>query len=212
MRYSEIICESSRAPLYHGIQLKYAVQALTANELLGTTTQRWWPDGKRRKDNEPDYQDSYWMKGLSLTRDRDYAMGWGDVVFILDQDLLSRKFKIIPFNWMFSIPNSSSRKKEREEFLVTKMTPDTYMRELDQDDIEAGVKPIIDMDKFTAPGGKVANLSMYLKGIMISDDAVDAYGADSPMVKTIMTHPKFISQFNKTETHDRNQRSAVKVR
>ena len=54
---------------------------LINNKIDGYTWQRYWPDGKRRKDDDPDYNKSFYMKGLSLTREIDYAKSWNGVVF-----------------------------------------------------------------------------------------------------------------------------------
>lgn len=211
MRYSEIISESSRATLFHGMALEHALTALTNNELLGLTTQRWWPDGRRRTDSEPDYHDSYWMKGVSLTRDANFAKSWGGVVLELDQEKLKHRFKIIPFNWLYSNANSAIRKKEREEFLVVSATPDKFMRELTTDDIEASVVPTIDMERFTAPGGKVRNLDSYIVSIRVSDEFQEIYKG-TPELEKLLAHPKFVGSYSVGVARDHLKRSTVRIR
>jgi hypothetical protein len=191
MKIIDLLQEQARAPLFHGMKLEYAAQALRDNKMLATTTQRWWPDGKRRKDDDPEYQGSYWMKGLSFTRDREYAISWGGVVFVIDQDKLRQKYKFIPFNWGYSLPRGNNHKREREEFLVVQATPDTYMKTHDSDGDKLD-RPVIDMKRFEAPGGEVKNLNSFLKGVYIEKATIEIFGEDDENVKFIMSHPKFI--------------------
>jgi translation initiation factor IF-1 len=103
--------------VYHGMKIPFAMQALRADKLEGRTIQRYWPDGKRMKDNQPGYDESFWLKGFSTTRDIKYAQTWGEVVLELDKNKIAQRFKIIPFNWGYSIPADNHHKKEREEFI-----------------------------------------------------------------------------------------------
>lgn len=120
MRISDLIFEGRDAPLYHGVRFDYAIDQLENNRIEGRTTQRFWPDGRRLKDNDPEYENSFWLKGVSLTRDIDYAKHWADIIYVLDQRLLAQRYKIIPFNWGYA--NTRTRgvdpKREREEFVV----------------------------------------------------------------------------------------------
>jgi hypothetical protein len=120
MRAQQLITEGRDAPLYHGVMHTHAISHLTNNRIEGRTTQRFWPDGRRLKDNHKEYKDSFWLKGVSLTRTKSYAQHWRDIVFELDQTKLSKKYKMIPFNWGYA--NSRTRgqnyKRETEEFLV----------------------------------------------------------------------------------------------
>jgi len=127
------------------------------------------------------------MKGLSMTRDLEFALNWCEIIFVMDQDQLTHNYKIIPFNWMYSIPGSVSRKKEREEFLVVKSTPDTYMDQDEYDD-----EPRFDVKRFTSIEAYVNNLSRYLTGIYISDNAMKYTDINDPDIKFIMDHPKFL--------------------
>ena len=120
MRMTDLIIEGRDAPLYHGVRFSHAVDQLENNRIEGRTSQRFWPDGRRLRDDHPEYEDSFWLKGVSLTRDINYAKQWADIVYVLDQRLLSQQYKIIPFNWGYA--NTRSRgvdpKREREEFVV----------------------------------------------------------------------------------------------
>lgn len=158
--------EQSRANLYHGLEFKYAIAALEKNKLDAYTFQRFWPDGKRRKDDDPEYQNSYYYRGLSLTRDSKYASGWNNVIFEFNQDALKTKYKIIPYNWGYSIgggyQQGSRVKKEREEFLIVS----TIDHELSNDQL---VKIL------QSPGGSVEPLNKFLDGVYISKRTYDIY-------------------------------------
>jgi len=117
MKIHQLI-EGRDAPLYHGVSAYYAIEQLQKNRIEGRTTQRFWPDGRRLKDNHPDYNDSFWLKGISLTRSLAYAQHMGGVVYVLDQAKLTQRYKIIPHNWGYSIPQGNHHKREQEEFLV----------------------------------------------------------------------------------------------
>lgn len=186
MRFHEIITEGRDAILWHGYsglqKVRHAEQALAKNEMAATSTQRWWPDGRRRKENDPDYRDSYWMKGVSLSRDPKYAMGWGNVVFALDQRKIAQRYKIIPFNWGYSIPSGNHHKREREEFVAVKRDADTYNR---PEEDGGG----FDTPRFMADEGYALKpLSAYLLGIYVS-----VYLATEmpDTVTTFIAHPLF---------------------
>jgi hypothetical protein len=216
MRAYEFLTEGRDAPLYHGInKIEHAITALKNNRLAATTTQRFWPDGKRRvqqSPNDQEYENSYWMKGLSLTRDKDMAFGWGNVVFILDQTKLAQRYKFVPLNWMYSIKNSISRKKEREEFLVVKSTPDTYHDQVDEDDPD--FKPF-NVNRFTSVEGYVENLNKYLLGIYVSDNFDNNYFSielTEEERNLIFKHPKFLGIYDSNHHSGRLSKSQVKIK
>ena len=180
--------EGRDAPLYRGIRdLKFAVQALQSNTMPGHTTQRWWPDGKRRKENDPEYQGSYWMKGVSFTRDKRYAEQWGAVVFHIDQRVLANNTKLVPFNWGYSIPSDNHHKREREEFAVTRKNPDTYRNPPEYD----GDPGSFDNQRFHAPEGDIKNLDKMLLGIYLDSTYQSENYAGNEAVQYLINHPKF---------------------
>lgn len=130
MRYREIITEGRDALLYHGYgNPKHASMALTSGKMAATSTQRFWPDGRRRTEKEDDYESSYWMKGVSFTRNIRFAMAWGWVVFAVNQAKLVQRTKVIPFSWAYHMDGDGHKhnfRKEGEEFAIVKMTPDNY--------------------------------------------------------------------------------------
>ena len=170
MRYEEIIQESAVEKLYHGIDFPHACQALRDNRMLATSTQRFWHDGKRRREHEPDYRNSYWMKGISLTRDIRYALGWKGVTFVLNGTLLRQKYKIIPFAWNYHFAPSArniNHKREKEEYLILKQTLDDYQIQDYPED-----KPRFDVDRFSNPEGELPYLDKYLMGILMSKNKI----------------------------------------
>lgn len=196
MKLIDLICEGRDAPLYHAFSKpKYAALSLKNNELAATSSQRFWADGKRRKDNDPEYNGSFWMKGVSFTRDFAYAKQWGDVVFQIDQTILTQQTKITPFNWGFSIPDNlfgkgNHQKREREEFAIVKKTPDTYVR---SEEDGGG----FDANRFNEPEGSIKNLDKMLLGIYVSDDIeVKSWHEQEAnklgvSIQDIIDHPKF---------------------
>lgn len=159
VKFSEYIIEEvARADLYHAIRPNFAITALSTNKLDCYGFQRTWPGGKRLKDDMPGYDDSWWMRGISLTRDIEYAKNWNQVVFIFDQDKLKQNFKIVPYNWGYSIgrgyEQGMNMKREREEFLITKI-------------IKHSLKGRDFLKERERPGGEIEPLDKYLKGFII---------------------------------------------
>lgn len=185
MRYSEI----STPILFRGFrELNFFADAIVHDRIVGSTTQRYWPDGKRRKDNDPEYQSSNWMKGVSFTRDIKFAMKWGSAVIAVDKSIIAQRHKIVPFNWGYSIPSGNHHKREREEFVITHL---------------GGDYP--NMLGFKEPEGEIRNLSSMLKGIWLTQlsihDPKEKYPLDTYYQKQLLSgglsimdvvsHPKF---------------------
>jgi len=158
-----IIDKFSVAPLYHAIKSDRAVKALEENKLGGYSTQRIWDDGKHFKDDQPEYDKSNFMRGISTSRDIDYCANWNDIIFIFDQDKLKTKYKVIPYNWGNSIGRGyiqgSRMKREREEFIIT-----GFSKGLKKD--KHNIKFMKMIDK---PKGYIEPLDRYLIGFFISD-------------------------------------------
>jgi len=219
MRHQQLI-EGRDAPLWHGVAHYHSINQLNQNFIEGTTTQRFWPDGRRLKDNHPDYRDSFWLKGVSLTRDIKYAQGWGDIVYEIDQRALSQRYKIMPFNWGYSghgIRNQH-HKREREEFVILgriykSMTQfiedhndnidamweqrDAALEDGNQElaaKITADIRKIPDaMDSWTGPTtSKIEPLDQYL--ISIRADEIHKT-LDAKDINIILDHPKFKGYF-----------------
>jgi hypothetical protein len=161
MKYLELFenYNSSRAYLYHAIKEEFAKIALETDVLECYGFQRTWPGGKRLKDdNQPAYNNSWWMRGISLTRDVNFAKNWNNIVFVFDQTKLSTKWKIVPYNWGYSIGGSYRQnelaKREKEEFLITSIIKEP----LSNSDF---------MKKRNESGGTIQPLSKYIVGFYL---------------------------------------------
>lgn len=120
MRLLELL-EGRDAPLYHATDLFTALRILEDNKLVGNTSHTI-------EDNT--------YNGVSLTRSKNFANSWvynthgyPGVIFILDQNKISRTNKIIPIDYFVINPDTprgldtrSARRHgkfaEAEEFVV----------------------------------------------------------------------------------------------
>lgn len=201
----------SKNLLYHALKVEHAYSQLKENCIIGRTFQRYWPDGIRRKEDDPDYEKSWQLKGISTTRDFDYAKKWGSVVYIFNKDLLAQKYKIIPYSWNFhfdsgdhDIKSKFRHKREREEFVVFGILKKTFdelekewLEKMDNDD-DFGINKIDYVIRHEK--GKLDNLSKYLEGIMVDKGTIDIYQDYEPtlaMIQFIMDHPKFKGTYEK---------------
>lgn len=192
---------ASTSFIYHALKnCRYAALAIQKNELLATSTQRFWDTGERLKDNDPRYENSYWMKGVSVTRDYHYAFSWGEVVFVLDKNIISQKYKIIPFNWGYSIPSGNHHKREREEFIIVKNTKDTYMDT--EDDVT-----FFNTNRFMGPEGSIKNLSSFLRGIYVSNWKKDNHKDENTEYELLVTHPKFLGFYDSDQSINKLRKS-----
>jgi hypothetical protein len=128
--------EGRDAPLWHGVKTSFVKTQLQENSISGHTMHRYWPDGKYLQDKTPGYQESFWMKGISTSRDMQYAANWAgsrSVVYKLDQRLIAQNYKMIPISWGATIQgHTKNLKKEREEFIVLNKTKQSFDDFLEQ--------------------------------------------------------------------------------
>lgn len=193
--------------LWHSVKSEHIESILNKNQLESRTTQRWWEDGKVFKDNEGDvYQNSFFMKGWSTTRDKNYGFSWSCVTLLLDYELLKRDFKIVPISWNSRCASATQNfKKEREEFIVSNymhqsikdiekefmdITDDIY----DNQGREALEKWLADngdgyIDYWQRKGLKNIDLTKYLKGIFISKESFDIHSGKG--FESVVNHPLF---------------------
>lgn len=186
--------ESRSAPLYHSLLPQYAIQSLEKNRLLGTSIQRFSPDGRILPDpdfkhgfiygqihrHDPErvakefpeiygdierWNNSMWYLGVSMTRSFKFALDWKHVVFEIDQAKLIQRYKVIPWNWGSS---KNKYKMEQEEFVVL-------------DRIEVPYGP-------TESNPKITNLDRYLTGIYVKKILKDIGGFD---LEVLEAHPLF---------------------
>lgn len=106
--------------LWHAMKIENALLAIKDDSLTPYTNHRVWRDGLKRKDNDPQYEDSLWVTGWSLTRDKNFALNWGPIILEFDKEEIKQNFKIMQISWNYSIPNiNANHKKEREEFVLS---------------------------------------------------------------------------------------------
>lgn len=96
--------ENNYAPLYHCTASPYFVDIIKGNTLKGYTEQ---------KINNKVY------RGVSLTRDKHFSKKYcnGNIVFVLNQNLLRNNHKLIPYDYFYNSEGIPDR-KEAEDFLV----------------------------------------------------------------------------------------------
>lgn len=190
-----IVMEGRDAPLYRAIdELQYAWGALQRNEMLGTSRQRFWSDGKPRRDNDPEYYESYWMKGVSLTRDFSFAKRWGWFVFVFDQTKLARRYRIMPFSWGATIGNHEGidHRKEREEFLILDKAPNRFVK-------PDGSK---DRDAFNNNDKSIKPLSDYMTGFYVCRAVLDSphqFAKAGITLEQLTSHPAFLGFYGERD-------------
>ena len=173
-------------PLYHALTGERAYKFLTENKIPGYSFQRYWKDGKLRKDNEEDYETSYFYKGISTTRDLDFAKSWKDIIFVLNQDELRKKYKIVPYQWNATIGADyiKDHKKEKEEFVITGYFKNSFYK------IKSFYKRTKLLNKLQKSIGEIKPLDDYLIGIHISNEFKEFIG--KTYLEYIEKHPKFL--------------------
>lgn len=220
---SRVNLSKNRQHVWHAISIKNIIEILDSMELKPYTSHRYWPDGKRRKESDPDYEDSYWMYGWSTTRKKEYAMNWNSVVFELDIESISTRFKVKPFSWNFLFNHKTNNRKEYEEFIISeyvaKSHSDLKQEDIDKDneidrlfDLKQSTTDIVQKElyqkqidelyekptwfsRWQESHGKSINLNKCLKGIYLDKSHLDIYGKDHPACKKIMEHPMFKGLF-----------------
>lgn len=213
--------KSSRQSLWHGIKIENAKTALENMKLEPHTSQRYWPDGKRLKDDHPNYEDSFWMYGWSMTRKKEYAMNWAGVVFEFDHEKIQQQFEIKPFAWNFLFKhNKGIQKKEFEEFVISsyfeKSIPQLKREQEEKDVLIDSIYESISKEKdeiikeklknqrdklldipswmniWQSPKGRSLDLNSCLKGVYIDEFLI---GLNCKENDFIINHPKFKGVF-----------------
>lgn len=115
--------------LYHATKVNIALEILNRGSILGYTSHRYWNKGVRYQTDDPEYQKSFWMKGISMTRNVDYALSWNAVTFVFDKNVIEYRHKIQCYDWFHHREDSPKVKVESEEFIVLKKTGKTFKNE-----------------------------------------------------------------------------------
>lgn len=209
----------STQTVWHAIGDKHIVGILDDMALKPFTKQRYWDDGIRLKDDHPEYENSKWMYGWSMTRKKEYAMDWNAFVIELDLDKIKKQFEVQPFAWNFLFTHNTDNRKEHEEFVIShygkESIPDMKQADIDRDELidalsnkayaskdvdeKAKIQAQID-ELYEVPSwykrwdttyGKSLDLNNCLKGIYISERYLKIFGDDNAAVKRVMEHPLY---------------------
>lgn len=220
----DMATQGARQTLWHGLKVSHASAQLQAGILEAHTSHRYWPDGIRRKEHDPLYEDSFWMYGWSMTRKREYACSWGAVVFELDAEKIAQSFEIMPISWnnLFS-HHKGFQKKEFEEFVITfrdnrtinQLKEADVWRDEEIDRLEARQRKF-DIDtpehqqlseqinalwarpswfkEWERPKGKPLDLNKCLTGIYINEEDFKIFQG-SEELEVIVNHPLYKGMF-----------------
>lgn len=187
-RYTSIFSEGyQHANVFHAVDSKYVIDQLKSDKIKATSTQRYWLDGKKRLDNDPEYRKSFWMVGVSTTRDINFAKSWHDVIYELDLEKIKQNYKVDQIDWGSSIPNRSSknRGREKEEFIICGRLPKVYESENITVHTKLYRKWIKDIEKIPP----LAPLSKYLVSIYLSEKFLKYFPEE--VKEVIVAHPLY---------------------
>ncbi len=180
------ILKEGNSLIFHAIKCENVISALKENKLGGYSTQRIWDDGKRLKDDMPGYEESNFLRGISATRDIEYANKWNDIIFVFDYDKIKTKYKTIPYNWGYSIGGryrqNHRSKREREEFIITGINKKDNNFNF--------------IEMRSTPNGYIEPLDKYLIGFYISNHL--GRFIDEKHKLYIMSHKKYLGVYNET--------------
>ena len=188
--------DSGVSVLYHAIKSDRAITALNENKLGGYSIQRTWDGGKRLKDDHPEYDNSNYLRGLSTSRDIEYCAKWNDVIFVFDKEKIKNKYKILPYNWGYSIGRGYNQginaKREREEFIIT-----GFNKGFKSDDRNQKF-----FKMYSNPNGYIEPLDKYLIGFFISNYVGEYMNAD--IKQQLQSHPKYLGFYIEERSKNKN--------
>lgn len=107
MRYREIICEASDAPLYHATSFKGAEEIMQDGMVRG------------RPEANP-FDDTTVILPVSMSRDPGFQFQAMPIQFMFDTRKLRQRFRIEPFDWFSAGRGFGHRRMEREERVITR--------------------------------------------------------------------------------------------
>lgn len=142
--FKQFITEARSAPLYHGTTTMFARTILNDNELDGRTLQHqpeMFKQKHKKKYNSPLSNHPGEVVGVSLSRNFKVSKRFGSVVFELDQNKLTQRYKITPINYFqtlgavmsdMTVPGTRAKTHadvEYEEFVLGSIKPlDKYLK------------------------------------------------------------------------------------
>lgn len=181
--------------LFHGLKPKFAKIALDNNELVGHSLQKIWKNWNRYQDNHPDYDKSDYLRGISTTRDIDYAEKFGGgIIFVFDKNKIQNNYKILPYNWKYNISDQELQNKlkdEREDFVITGFNQNYLLNKETgnlYNDEETVFNKYIDM--INEPKGILKPLNKYMIGFFITEKA--AKTLDKNMLNELMNNKLYL--------------------
>ncbi len=213
--------------IWHSIKKEHIDNILNNNFLEARTTQRYWKDGMVYRDNNRDvYENSFLMKGWSMTRDKSYAFSWACVTLLLDWEAIRRDFKTKTISWNYrSSACQGNYDKEREEFIVSDFitkTPEELKEEYFQ--IGDDIYDLKGKEAFKAwrkengddfigyikkKGSKTIDLNKYLLGIFLSDESYEIYKGKG--FDIVLKHPLFKGLISSEKARQMHQKSMRKL-
>jgi hypothetical protein len=204
--------------LYHAVKIEYIKGIIERGSILGYTSHRFWDDGKRHKETDSEYNDSFWMKGISMTRDLHYALSWASVVMVFNKDVMTKSEKIENYSWNYHFKDEAHSKKEREEFVVLSKKKKKFLNEDSPDWMEEYLsvqepsgstdpEEIKEYEEFRAKleskKKKLDSHSLHkpegefifkdsLIGFYIRGSSLDIYGPEDENMAFLLQHPLFL--------------------
>jgi hypothetical protein len=203
--------------LFHAVKTEHVKGILDRGSILGYTSHRFWDDGKRVKHDHPEYENAYWMKGISMTRDINFALGFGHIVLVFDRKAIKNNHSIEPYSWNHHFSDGGvNSKKEREDFVVLskkkkrfqncdspewvdeyngimELTPNEDYSEDELKEFKAKFArqlKQVNREDLGKPQGEL-KFQDALKGIIIRKTLLWIYGIDNELVQYILNHPLF---------------------
>jgi len=111
---------NKKGVLWHGTTVENAMRVFSEGCFQPFTSQRFWENGLRFKEDHPDYEKSKWMYGWCMSRDINVSKTFGEVLFAFEKSTLRQRFKVKPYAWNFSLVKETIHaKQEREEFILS---------------------------------------------------------------------------------------------
>jgi hypothetical protein len=190
--------------LFHASKIEHAASNIKRGYSKGRTVQRYWTDGRILKDNHKDYEKSGWLHGWSMTRERNYAGVFGDVVFVFDKNKIKNNFKVKTLSWSYRVSGGSGYfKREREDYVIAGKDPrsdkelskefEIYQDEMDiQYDLSnVNSQEYTNIWDFRQKDWSNKKLKLdddIVKGFLVSDLAIENFGKDNDHVKYLLNH------------------------
>jgi len=162
MKIIDLLNEGRDSYLYHATALNSAIRIISSNNMSSKT--KHIINGKK-------------VTGISLTRDKNFAFSWNmnglsNVVFVLNQSLLSQNKKIVPLDYYST-------------------TDEKYLRhDLNGTEKDRRKKSFAEAEEFVI--GSINNLDRYLVSISVKDQkTLDILNSNPEDYSILLNHPLF---------------------